>query len=257
MREINKYIDFETGNIPLIISVPHGGLLNCDSIPQRTEGVLGIDKGTIELAKKLIKQIIINFEIDKEEPKAPFSIISKIKRNKIDINRRNYEAFDQNSFLAREIYWFYHNKIEEWICTNIKNYNCSLLIDIHGFERNARPQGFRDVDIILGTNNLESLFSNTIKKRDWGKNIRGKIIKSMLQLDISVAPGHPRRREYVLTGGYITTKYGASQYLNSQTIQIEFSDRLRLHDKSLKESVIKTLARVLVENLNEPNSMMR
>lgn len=257
MKEINKYIEFEVGNIPLIISVPHGGLLECDSIPQRTEGVLGIDRGTVDLAKNLIKQISIEFDSGKEGFKTPFNIISKVRRNKIDLNRSEHEAFNQNSFIAKEIYRFYHNKIEELILTNLNKYNRSLLIDIHGFERDARPQGFRDVDIILGTNNLESLFSKPIKKRDWDKNVRGRIIKKMLELGIPVAPGHPRRKEYVLTGGYITTQYGASRFLQSQTIQIEFSDRVRLYDKNLKERVINTLAHILFEDWHESNPLTR
>ncbi len=257
MQEINKYIEFEVGNIPLILSVPHGGLLRCDSIPQRTEGVLGIDRGTVDLAKNIINQISIEFEGDKGGFKSPYNIISKVRRNKIDLNRSEHEAYNQNSFIAREIYRFYHNKIEELILTNLNKFNHSLLIDIHGFERDARPQGFRDVDIILGTNNLESLFSEPIKKRDWDKNVRGKIIEGMIQLGIPVAPGHPRRKEYVLTGGYITTQYGASRFSKSQAIQIEFSDRIRLYDKFLRERVINTLARVLFEVIHESNQLIR
>ena len=257
MYEINNYIEYEEGNIPLILSVPHGGQLKCDSIPQRTVGVLGIDRGTIELAKNLIKQISIEFENSEEGFKSPFNIISKVRRSKIDLNRIEHEAFNQNSYIAREIYRFYHNKIEELILKNLKINNRSLLIDIHGFERADRPHGFRDVDIILGTKNLESLFSKPIKKRDWDKNIRGNIINSMLQLGIPVAPGHPRRKEYVLTGGYITTQYGASRFLKSQTIQIEFSDRVRLFDKSLRKKVIKTLARLLFEELLVSNPLMK
>ena len=128
-------------------------------------------------------------------------------------------------------------------------YGRSLMIDIHGFEKDSRPQGFRDVDVILGTNNLESFFSKPIAKRDWGKNLRGKIIQEFLQLGIPIAPGHPRRREYVLSGGFITRQYGASQVSKSQTIQIEFSDRIRLHDKELKESVIRILTDILFKDL--------
>lgn len=257
MNELKDYIEFEKGNIPIILSIPHGGTLECDFIPQRIDGVLGIDKGTTDLAKKLIEQIIINFKKENLEFKIPFYINSKVRRNKIDLNRSEYKAYNQNSFLAREIYRFYHNKIEEWIVKNLEQYNHSLLIDIHGFEKDARPPGFRDVDVILGTNNLQSLFSEQIKKRDWGKNIRGKIIQSMLQLGIPIAPGHPRRREYVLTGGYITTQYGASQIPKSQTIQIEFSDQIRLYDENLKNKVVKTLAHVLFEDLNQINCSMR
>ena len=167
------------------------------------------------------------------------------------MNRFGQEAYNQNSFLAREIYKFYHNKIEEWIYDNLKKFGCSLLIDIHGFEKDKRPSGFRDVDIILGTNNLGSFFSEPIPKRDWEKNIRGKIIQKMLQLNVPIAPGHPRRREYVLTGGYITTKFGASCIPNSRAIQIEFSDKIRIYDKKLKDRVIRALADILFEELSE------
>jgi N-formylglutamate amidohydrolase len=257
MYEINEYIEFEKGKIPLILSVPHGGTLECKYIPQRINGVLGIDKGTIELAKDLIKQIGITFNTRKSGYLTPSYIISKVRRSKIDINRSEHEAYNQNSFIAREIYWFYHNKIQEWILENLKSFNHSVLIDIHGFEKDARPAGFRDVDLILGTNNLESLFSETIKRRDWEKNIRGKIVQQLLQLDIQIAPGHPRRKEYVLSGGHITTQYGASSIPKSQAIQIEFSDQIRLFDENLKNLILKTLAYIICEHLNESNYMKK
>jgi len=249
MAELRNYIDFKEGNIPLILSVPHGGILECDSIPQRINGVLGIDKGTIKLSKNLIEQIGRNFEEEQLGAKTPFYIISMVRRSKIDLNRSEKEAYNQNSFLAGEIYKFYHDKIRECIHNNLHTFGRSLLLDIHGFEKDNRPPGFRDVEVILGTCNLGSLFYDQIPKRDWEKNIRGKIIQKFLQLDIPIAPGHPRRREYVLTGGYITTQYGASRISKSQTIQIELSDRIRLYNEDLKELVIKTLADIFFEDL--------
>ncbi|MFW9881876.1 MAG: hypothetical protein ACFFG0_53110, partial [Candidatus Thorarchaeota archaeon] len=221
----------------------------CDNIPIRTTGVLGIDKGTNELSKNFIEQISRAFENEKLGIKNPFYIISMVHRSKIDLNRIEVEAYNQNSSLAREIYRFYHEKIREWTYNNISKFGRSMLLDIHGFEKSNRPNGFRDVEVILGTNNLGSLFNYPIPKRDWEKNIRGKIIAKMLQLGIEIAPGHPRRKEYVLTGGYITTQYGASRISKSQAIQIELSDRIRLDDNDLKELVIKTLIEVFLEEL--------
>jgi len=238
--DIKDYIEYYRGSIPLIISVPHGGTTICDNIPRRTNGILGIDKDTIKLACELIEMIKNIFKF-----KTPSYIISKIHRAKIDFNRSSYEAFDQESELAKEIYHFYHNKIEELILYNLETFNYSMLIDIHGFEKDKRPKGFRDVELILGTNNLESLYPNSIPKRDWGKNLRGKIVKEFNILNIAIAPGHHLRREFVLTGGYITTKYGASKIKNSQTIQIEFSDKIRLYDKELRNIVLSTLAELL------------
>ena len=242
MVNIKDCIEYNRGSIPIIISVPHGGTTKCDHIPRRTNGIHGIDKDTIKLASELIEKIKNVFKFN-----TPSYIISKIHRAKIDFNRNSSEAFDQESELAKRIYHFYHNKIEELILYNLETFNSSVLIDIHGFEKDKRPKGFRDVELILGTNNLESLYPNSIPKRDWGKNIRGKIVKKFNSLNIAIAPGHHLRREFVLTGGYITTKYGASHIKNSQSIQIEFSDKIRLYDENLRAIVLKSLAQLLYE----------
>lgn len=250
MLNLKDYVEFQKGTIPIIISVPHGGTSECENIPKRSNGILGIDGKTIEIAKKLIELIKTNFREQSLEFETPSYIISKVRRSKIDLNRDETEAFNPSSAIAKEIYNAYHIKLREFVMNNLKLFNSSLLIDIHGFEKNKRPPGFRDVDIILGTNNLESFFVEPVLKRDWGNNIRGKIIQKFLELKIPIAPGHPKRREYVLTGGYITKKYGASQIPKSQAIQIEFSDKIRIKDQELRELVLNSLAKILVKNLN-------
>ena len=249
MSGLSEFVDYKDGNIPLIVSVTHGGILECNSLPERKTGVLGIDKGTIDFSKIFIDQISQKFKKEILKYKIPYYIFSMVRRSKIDLNRVEKEAYNQKSLLAREIYNYYHSKIKDWIFNNLKRYNRSFLIDIHGFEKDNRPHGFRDVDVILGTNNLESFFPEPIPKRNWGNNIRGKIIQKFLELNIPIAPAHPRRREYVLTGGYITQTYGASHIPKSQTIQIEVSDRIRIHDKKLREIAIKILVDILFEDL--------
>ncbi len=249
MINLEKFVEFKYGSIPLIISVAHGGSIEYKNIPKRTKGVLGIDKNTIELAKEFILYIEKSSKKHFSTRKSPSYIMSKVPRSQIDINRIETEAYLENSALAKKIYQFYHNKITELINYNLKQFNCSVLIDFHGFEKHKRPQGYRDVELILGTSNLTSLCSGPVPKNLRDKNIRGKIIKQFLELDIPIAPGHPRRREYVLTGGFITRQYGASQIRKSQAIQIEFSDSVRNNDLNLRKLVIKTLSEVLIDNL--------
>ena len=248
---LEKFITFEKGTIPLILSVPHGGTLECEIIPKRLNGVLGIDRGTIELTQKLISCIkkISKKRISKSI--MPSYIISDVLRSKIDLNREESKAYIQNSSLAKQIYQFYHKKIKDLILENINSFNNSLLIDIHGFESNKRPSSFRDVDLILGTNNLETFFSKPVPKKVWENTIRGKIIKKFIELNIAIAPGHPRRREYVLTGGYITQTYGSSKISKSKTMQIELSDRIRILDKKLRKIVIQTLAEIIVNEYKQ------
>jgi len=249
MAAFKEYINCKKGTIPLILSVSHGGTLECEEIPKRSSGILGIDKGTISLANGLISYIKSISLRDLSIEYTPSFIISKVRRSRIDLNRKSTEAYNLDSLLAKEIYEFYHKTLKELIISNIRHFNRSLLVDIHGFEKHKRPPGYRDVEIVLGTNNLKSLFFEPISKRDWDKNVRGQIINKFHELDIPIAPTHPRRKEYVLTGGFISQQYGASQIPESQAIQIEFSDIIRFHDKNLRTKVLKALAEILIEEI--------
>ncbi|MFX1499090.1 MAG: hypothetical protein ACFFBH_16355 [Promethearchaeota archaeon] len=249
MIHFEKFIEYYKGSIPLIISVPHGGTRKIKIIPTRKEGIVGIDKKTREIASELIRTIEMLYQSQKAIKKTPSYIVSTIHRSKIDINRKEAEAYDNSSILAKELYRYYHNKVKDLIFYNLLKFNRSIMIDIHGFEKINIPMGYRDVDIILGTNNLETLYSEPIAQRYWGNNLRGKIIKTFVKLGVSIAPGRQRRKEYALKGGYITRKYGASKIKGSQTIQIEFSDKIRLHNGNLRKKIIDTLANLLFEEL--------
>lgn len=249
MPTYKGYVEYDKGTTPLIFSVPHGGMLECKDIPKRATGILGIDKGTIELARELLEHFENTAEERGSVGKKPSYIISNVRRNKIDLNRPENEAYDINSSLARQIYQFYHEKIRQFVTENLQNFHYSLLIDIHGFETHKRPQGYRDVDMILGTDNLKTMFSTPVPKKNWNKNIRGKIINKFLEMTIPIAPGRQRREEYVLSGGFTVLKYGASQIPNSQAIQIEFSDRIRYIDEDLKTRTVRSLAELLYDEL--------
>ncbi len=251
MSLIDNLIRFERGTIPLIISVPHGGKLECESIPERVKGVLGIDKSTIKLAQNLISHIKKISKLHTSIEKSPSYIISHIRRSKIDLNRKEGEAFNTSSTLAKDLYQLYHKTLKSLILENLRSFNQSLLIDIHGFEKKNRPSGFRDVELIFGTNNLESFYSETLPKKSLDSNLRGNLINKFLELNIPIAPGHPKRKEYVLTGGYITKQYGASHIPKSKAIQIEFSDRVRLFDKDLRNVVLLTLAEIFFKEVTK------
>lgn len=242
-----KYIEIHKGTLPLIISVAHGGYSNFKELPKRSKGILGIDKGTITLSKALIEIIEAKLESRNVTEKVSY-IISHVARKNIDLNRKMEDGCPDFE-LSKRIYNYYHKIIEEMIEKNIEKHNYSLLIDIHGFEKHKRPPGFRDVDIILGTKNLKSLNSEPLSKRNWKNTIRGRIIKKFLDINIAIAPGHPRRKEYVLKGGYITQRYGASSIKHSQAVQIEFSDEIRLSINALKKSVLDALADLLLDEI--------
>src|SRR5687767_8003787 len=52
-----EYIEYLPGDLPLVISAPHGGREAPEDIPQREKGVVQIDTNTQELARAIAGEI--------------------------------------------------------------------------------------------------------------------------------------------------------------------------------------------------------
>ena len=37
MTGLSEFVEYKEGSIPLIVSVPHGGILECNSLPERKQ----------------------------------------------------------------------------------------------------------------------------------------------------------------------------------------------------------------------------
>ncbi|MEX0892141.1 MAG: hypothetical protein WEB88_08215, partial [Gemmatimonadota bacterium] len=91
------YIEYIAGDIPLVISAPHGGSLRPSEMPQRTEGTTVRDTNTEELARA----IVAAFEA--RLGGRPHVIISRVHRVHLDPNREIGEAAQGNP--AAELAW--------------------------------------------------------------------------------------------------------------------------------------------------------
>jgi hypothetical protein len=83
----SNYVEYVVGDIPLIISAPHGGTLEPASIPDRTGNVTTVrDANTEELAREIL---------DRTRARSggtPHVIIMRLHRIKVDANRDSAEA---------------------------------------------------------------------------------------------------------------------------------------------------------------------
>lgn len=244
MKE-NNFIICLKGNIPLILSVPHGGQNKFESIlPERKDGIKGTDKNTIDFAL-MLKKAIENINQKKFNIQlSPSLIFSNVHRSRIDFNRPPHDAYPVDSKLSEKIYNDFHENLKKILFFNFQTWKVSYLIDIHGFEKSKRPPGFMDVEIVIGTKNLLTLFPGGQPKDSKSKNIRNLIIEELNKYSILAAPVWPRQKEYILTGGYITQKYGAENFNFSKSMQIEFSDEIRCYNKTLCLNVISILSKV-------------
>jgi len=132
----HKYTEYIPGDIPLVISSPHGGALKPDSIPDRTSGVRQADANTQDLARRIAAAV------KKATGKQTTLIISHLHRSKLDPNREIKESA-QGDKTAEKVWGEYHAFIEEALRDAVKRHGRAFFIDLHG-------QSHADVRVELG-----------------------------------------------------------------------------------------------------------
>ena len=121
----SSYVEYIPGDLPLILSAPHGGKLKPDEIPSRSYGVTGSDAYTQELTQAIAEDIY------SRGGRRPHLIISHLHRSKLDPNREVIEAAQGNAIAIRA--WEeYHGFIEKTRQAVIKKHGIAFLIDMHG-----------------------------------------------------------------------------------------------------------------------------
>jgi hypothetical protein len=126
-KRLDAFTEVQYGNMPLIISVPHGGLEEPTTIPDRTcPNITTVtDSKTIELANTIDSVCKADYNIQ------PYLVISYLKRTKLDQNREFLEATCSNSSIAN-IWNNYHLSIDSFITKILLKYSQALFIDLHG-----------------------------------------------------------------------------------------------------------------------------
>ena len=122
---LNNYTEYIAGNLPLIITAPHGGTDSASALPNRTYGTTSTDLNTAELSRAIRTACFNRFG------RWPHVIICRVPRTKIDCNREIEEG--AQGVAATEAVWNeYHNLILMAKDAVTSSYGRGLLIDIHG-----------------------------------------------------------------------------------------------------------------------------
>jgi N-formylglutamate amidohydrolase len=121
------FIEYRCGNLPLIITAPHGGYHSPDSIPTRScPGATTVqDANTLELAQAI--DSIYNLH----HPCRPHVVISHLHRRKLDPNRDSSEAScDHPQSMA--IWRAFHHFAQAARDSVQQHFGKGLLLDLHG-----------------------------------------------------------------------------------------------------------------------------
>ena len=121
------YTEYRRGSIPIIISVPHGGLLSPDSIPDRTcnNPTTVTDANTIELSLR------IDSSFYERTGCHIHLVICNLKRTKVDCNR-NLSDGACNHPEAIKAWSDFHQFIDSAQTLAVNEFNKAFYIDLHG-----------------------------------------------------------------------------------------------------------------------------
>ncbi len=222
---IERWVDVQRGDLPIIISAPHGGSLRPPGVEQRkgeslpddaSRFVVLQDYGTEPLARAVAHAIEQRFG------RKPYFVISRLHRRYLDPNRPPSEAFEHD--LAGRVYRRYHDHLDRWCREMGDRFQGGLLIDLHGQARD-RDTVFRGTQNGLTVKLLRQRFGESAH---FGSE---SLFGLLRQQNWKVHPDPLNGREQSgYNGGHIVRTYGSHKTYPVDAIQLELGRSFRSVD---------------------------
>lgn len=229
---------FMVGDIPLIISAPHGGTINLDEVEDRDcEGAVTVtDTYTKELA------IQISETMYKYYQKRPYLIICNLIRKDIDQNRALDEATCGSELMIKP--WnVFHNYIDTAIAMATRKFGGCIYIDLHGHGHSKQRL---EIGYLLKDADLKEIaqhptMANAYFKKSSLTNVAPFANDSMFLYNLIMGPNafgtlmanegfpsvpsmqdpYPLEGDKFFNGGYNTKRYNSEKYPHVFGWQIE------------------------------------
>ncbi|MFK7907779.1 MAG: T9SS type A sorting domain-containing protein [Chitinophagales bacterium] len=233
----NEYIEYKAGNLPIIISAPHGGSLEPSEIPNRScSGCVYVrDSNTEQLVRQMYDAIFDLFGC------YPHVIINRLHRRKLDANREIGDAADGNP-LGEQAWRDFHDFIEAAKNTTKQSYGKGLYLDIHGHGHDIQrlelgyriskselqlPSSTLNQAVYLNGASIKSLVNDNLNQLQLSDLLQGRDSFGELfeQTNYPAVPSQidpfPLNQDDYFSGGYNTKIHGSSLGGSIDGIQIE------------------------------------
>ncbi len=138
-----EYVEYIPGELPIVLSAPHGGALEPAEIAERSYGVTVTDTNTRELTLA-VRDALLDLT-----GYAPHVVISHLDRTRLDPNREVEEAAQDNPF-AEHAWTEYHGWIER-ARSRVAVRGGGLYIDMHG---HGHPADRLELGYLLSSDQL-------------------------------------------------------------------------------------------------------
>lgn len=259
------YVEYIPGNLPVIISAPHGGYVEPAAIPDRdcNNCIKVRDSFTQELARD-IGQVFYE-----RTGCYPHLVINLLHRKKFDANRAIGDAADGNP-TVEQAWYAYHEFLDSAKAQIVQDYGRGLFLDLHGhghaiqrielgYLLSKSELQLSNADLNSSTyseqssiqrlieDNLQSLTHTQLLR---GDDSFGSILESKgFPAVPSANDPFPVGSESYFSGGYNTVRHGALNGGNIDGIQIECNQDIRF-DTVLRERLADSLTQAINEFIN-------
>lgn len=265
----NQYIEYRAGNLPIIISAPHGGYLKPGEIPNRTWGTTGLDYQSQEYTREVVEHI------QRLTGKYPHLIINKLHRSKLDANRPLAEAAQGHQW-AEQAWYEFHTFIDIAEARAAADWGRGHYFDLHTKDASQST----DVGLLLSSSELNLSnreLNGTLKYANKSsiKNlantstasfsdiIRGRLSLGKFLQDrgyvVVPSPALPGpKAQYYYNGGYNTYTHGSNRGGTIDATQVEsyykYLGRNRsAYARALAESIVLFMEKNYDLNLKVPS----
>ena len=206
------------GDLPIILSAPHGGRNAVPDVPVRVgkgveKFVADSDTDTDRLTEELADAIA------KITGKRPYVVIARFHRKFIDANRAPEFAYESDK--AKATYDAYQQAIVVARQKIIDRWGSGILLDIHG-QALARDTIFRGTQNGKTAAHLVKQFGEDALTGE--KSLFGQLAKQGFTV---VPPIGSQDKEKHYTGGHIVATYGSAEGGTFDAIQLELGSTLR------------------------------
>ena len=241
--QTNEFIHVQRGDLPILITAPHGGSMAIPGVPKRVgpeaerkngKFVTSQDTRTFELATATAKQV------EALTGKKPFVVAMKAHRQFVDANRPEAEGVEHES--AKAVHAAFHTTVREFVDElRLRFPRGALLLDIHG-------QAASSNTVYRGTQNGTTVMRMIEKHGAPAVGGEHSVPGQLAARGIEVSPANtppgdpPEHRSY--SGGYIVRTYGSHRTNGVDAIQLEFGGAFRTNEKK-REATAQSLAEAI------------
>jgi N-formylglutamate amidohydrolase len=227
-----------TGEIPIVISAPHGGKLAIPDCPLRTRKETPLfvtveDSGTARLAQAIADEIL------KQTGKRPWVVVARFARKYADANRPAKWAFESEA--AKKPYDDYHRALRKAVDSARKQDPFGLLIDVHGQKLDQNV-------VFRGTQNRKTVMGLLERRGEAGFTGKESFLGRLESSGIRISPTHSQtdqQEDSKYDGGFTVQTYGSSRKDGLDAIQLEFGEHYR-NNQGYSETA-KKIAQAIVD----------